>query len=139
MPRFRGCKLALVHEERVLVYTRDDRPDLVFPGMIDFPGGGREGNETPEQCVLRELHEEFGILLPKTRLEYRRRYPIPHLDGHAYFFAGKLHAAEIDGIRFGSEGTQWQLMRIGEFLQHPNGVPHLKARFADYLEDSESP
>jgi 8-oxo-dGTP diphosphatase len=58
---FVGCKLALLDGERVLVYTRDDRPDIQFPGMLDLPGGGREGNESPEDCVLRELEEEFGL------------------------------------------------------------------------------
>lgn len=26
-----------------------------------FPGGGMEGNESEEECVVREVYEEFGI------------------------------------------------------------------------------
>lgn len=32
-----------------------------FPGCWDFPGGGREGDETDAQTALRELREETGL------------------------------------------------------------------------------
>ena len=37
------------------------------PGEICFPGGRAEGDETPEECALRETWEELGI--PRTAVE----------------------------------------------------------------------
>ena len=35
-----------------------------------FPGGGREGNETPEECCEREVLEEFGIVVKAKKMIY---------------------------------------------------------------------
>lgn len=123
---FHGCKLALLQGERVLVFRRDNKVGIPFPGMLDFPGGGCEKNETPEQCVLRELEEEFGLVFADDRLVYRRKYTIPDSDNEAFFFAGIISKDEIAAINFGSEGTDWQLMRIADYGVHPNAIPHLR-------------
>ena len=45
---FIGAKLALFIGADLLTILRDDRPDIPFPGHWDFPGGGREGGESPQ-------------------------------------------------------------------------------------------
>jgi 8-oxo-dGTP diphosphatase len=126
---FIGAKVALFHRGRLLTYLRDDRPGLPWPAMWDLPGGGREGDETPEQCFLRELAEEFGLRLPPERLTYRRDWP--SMTGAALpgvFFAADLTAAEIGAIRFGDEGQRWTMMETASFLTHPQAVPVLIPR-----------
>lgn len=127
--RFAGAKVLLVLEGQVLTYLRDDRQGLPWPGHWDLPGGGREGQETPEACVLRELCEEFGLVLPESRLTWRRAFPAlldPSLTG--WFFAGSLLPQDPPAIRFGDEGQHWRLMPLQDWLLHPRGVPALQQR-----------
>ena len=46
-------------EGEVLVSKR--RVDVHLGGMLEFPGGKLERNETPQEALMRELNEELGI------------------------------------------------------------------------------
>ena len=46
---------------RLLVYLRDDKPDIPFPGRWDFFGGHVEEGESPEVALVREVKEELGV------------------------------------------------------------------------------
>ena len=128
---FHGAKIALLYEGCVLTYLRDNRPGLPWPGHWDLPGGGREGAESPQACVLRELAEEFGLILPASRLLWSRRYDTGR--GRAHFFGGDLSAGEIAAIRFGVEGQYWRMMPVAEFMAHPQAIPQFRARLGDFL------
>ena len=126
---FAGAKLLLVHQDQALTYLRDDRPDLPWPGLWDLPGGGREGGESPQACVLRELDEEFGLTLPPSRLLWGRAFPaIADAARIGWFFAGRIEPGEIATIRFGNEGQFWCMMPLKDWLEHPNGVLPLQDR-----------
>ena len=130
---FTGCKLAYIFEEKLLVYKRDDLPGIPFPGLWDFPGGGREGSESAEECVLRELKEEFSISFPVSRFVYKRKVPSHSNNGNAYFFVALGKQCEIDAISFGDEGQYWSLMPVQEYMLHSDGIPALKSRLERYL------
>jgi 8-oxo-dGTP diphosphatase len=126
---FVGCKLALIEGGHILTYQRDDKPGLLWPGHWDLPGGGREGSETPEDCVLRELDEEFGLSLAPARLLWRREYPsITVPASRSHFFAGRITVAEVASICFGDEGQHWQMMPVAAWLGHSQAVTELQNR-----------
>lgn len=126
---FTGAKAALFCGASVLVYLRDEKPGLGWPGLWDLPGGGREGPESPEDCLLRELEEEFGLRLSADRLVWRQVFPSMVVEGRtSVFFGGWLSRQEVASVRFGDEGQGWELMPVGRFLGHPLGVPEMQRR-----------
>ena len=129
---FIGAKAALLCEGRLLTYLRDDKPGLPWAGWWDLPGGGREGMESPEECLIREVEEEFGLRLETGRLTYRRVYPAMTggpLPG--VFFAAVITRQDIAAIRFGDEGQRWEMMRLEDFAAHPLAIPALVKRVLD--------
>lgn len=61
-----GTKILLVaacalvdRDGRVLLAQRPEGKSMA--GLWEFPGGKMEDGETPEACLIRELHEELGI------------------------------------------------------------------------------
>ena len=133
-PDFRGAKVALIVGEGLLTYQRDEKPDIPFPGMWDLPGGGREGDESPEDCALREVEEEFGLILDPACIVAVTYYPArtPGALG-SYFLLGSITAEEVAAIRFGSEGQRWALMSLNDFIAHPEVIPQFKARLHSHL------
>jgi 8-oxo-dGTP diphosphatase len=128
---FSGAKLALFLGADLLVILRDDRPGIPYPGHWDLPGGGREGQESPEDCALRETREEVGLDVPPSRLVWTRRYQRPR--GAVWFFAAHLPSGAAGQIRFGSEGQEWQLMPPKTYCAHPLAVPHFAEQLKFYM------
>jgi 8-oxo-dGTP diphosphatase len=129
---FSGAKLALFLGPDLLVIRRDDRPDIPYPGHWDLPGGGREGNESPEICVLRETREEVGLVLTPADLEWSTSYLRP-VRGRVWFFASHQSAARRAEVRLGSEGQEWRTMPPEDYVAHALAVPHFAEQLRQYL------
>jgi 8-oxo-dGTP diphosphatase len=133
---FVGAKLVLVQGSNLLTYLRDDTPGLPWANMWDLPGGGREGDESPETCVLRELAEEFGLHFGPERLLWRRVWPsMMDATRPSLFFAGRITAAEVAQIRFGDEGQHWRMMAVEAFVTHPHAIPEMQRRVTVALSE----
>lgn len=71
-----GASILLVNDkDEVLLLLRDDFPHIKYPNMWDIPGGNVEEGETPEECIIREMMEEMGILLTDIQLFEKRAFP----------------------------------------------------------------
>ena len=133
---FTGCKIALLCGDSVLTILRDDKPSIPWPNMWELPGGGREGDESPFECVAREVYEELGIHLTEDFLLWSKVYPSMLYEGRqSVFMVGQLRQEQFDSITFGDEGQAYKLMNIEEFLDSKQAVPQLQGRLREYLEE----
>ncbi|MEU7607117.1 NUDIX domain-containing protein [Streptomyces sp. NPDC041003] len=65
-PEPNGTAALLVNSRgQYLLHLRDaNKPHICDPGTWSLPGGGREGNETAQEAIARELKEETGLTVP---------------------------------------------------------------------------
>ena len=134
---FTGCKIALICDGRILTILRDDKPTLPWPNLWELPGGGREGDESPFECVAREVYEELSIQLLKDDIVWSWIYPsMLDENKNSVFLVGKLTQEQFDSIVFGDEGQGYRLVRLEEFLASDQVVPQLQERVRDYVEES---
>lgn len=132
---FNGVKAALYYNGKLLVYLRDNKPDLRFANMWDFFGGGREGNESPVECIIREVNEELEIRLLPKQISFQKFFPAMYdSQQKAYFMVAHLTDENMRRLRFGSEGQEYALMTVDEFMQHSAAIPFLKERLQTYLD-----
>jgi 8-oxo-dGTP diphosphatase len=79
-------------DRKLLIYLRDDKPDIPFPNYWDFFGGHVEEGETPEEALVREVEEELAIDL--TEWKFVRSYEC--VDDDVYPNVKYIYRAQID-------------------------------------------
>ena len=121
----KGCSILFVNNQRqILLFLRDDIPQIPYPNMWDVPGGHVEDHETPEECIRREIKEEMGLDLDEYHLfsvsEFADRTE------HVYWKKANLEIAEIDL-------TEGQCLRW--FTGHEARQTELAYGFNQIIED----
>jgi 8-oxo-dGTP diphosphatase len=79
-------------DRKLLIYLRDDKPDIPFPNHWDFFGGHVEEEETSEGAMVREVKEELGIEL--SEWQFFSRYECTQ--GDVYPNIKYIYRANID-------------------------------------------
>lgn len=60
------ARAIIFHEDKIISMYRERQGRAFYT----FPGGGMEPNETEEECVKREVLEEFGIVVKPIKKVY---------------------------------------------------------------------
>jgi 8-oxo-dGTP diphosphatase len=76
----------------LLLYKRDNKPEIPFPGYWDLIGGHIEEGETPKEALVREIKEELGIEI--YGITFFKEYLC--LDGDAHHNIKYIYNAVID-------------------------------------------
>lgn len=118
---------------RFIMQSRGYNPGITNPGGVSLFGGGLEGDETPFECLKRELLEEIELKVEKEEFLWmssglgpdkvtpaeRYHYLIRNVD------PGELVLHEGDAI---------MVMTFDEIQEHPKVPDSLKKRFVEYGE-----
>lgn len=135
---FSGAKIGVLCEGKLLTYLRDDTSAIPWPGLWDLPGGGREGDETPLQCVLRETEEEFGLILDPAGIIWSRVYPGQGIGGlDTWFFVAEVPPCTFAKVVFGDEGQYWEITTVEAFLAKHDAIAPLQQRLREFLSSIE--
>lgn len=111
------------------VFIQRRKPEDVWGGLWEFPGGCVEKSETPQQTVLREWQEECGFAveiqepLPIIRHSYTRY----RITLHGFL----LDLLSEDKIAYPeppilTEATAWQWLPLEQIQDIPLPAPHRK-------------
>ncbi|GKX41187.1 8-oxo-dGTP diphosphatase MutT [Pectobacterium carotovorum] len=90
------------------------RPDGVhMAGMWEFPGGKVEEGETPEQALIRELHEETGIEASAPQALNEKTFSTPERIITLHFFLVETWQGEP----YGREGQESRWVNVDELRE----------------------
>ena len=56
-----ASKAILIKNNNYLLQLRDKKKNILYPNQWCFFGGRIKKNETPENCIIREMREELSI------------------------------------------------------------------------------
>jgi 8-oxo-dGTP pyrophosphatase MutT (NUDIX family) len=99
--------LLVDRDGRILLFRGCDPGDPAAGEWWFTPGGGRDEGETAQECAVRELHEETGLLLAPDEVGavVHERVTVFPFDGVTYrqsedYFLVRVDAHDVDTDRF---------------------------------------
>lgn len=100
---------------RVLLTQRPEGKSMA--GLWEFPGGKIEDGETPEQALIRELHEELGINTWSSCLAPLTFASHTYEDFH--ILMPLFACRKWEGIPHGKEGQNLKWVRSNQLKDYP--------------------
>lgn len=105
---------AIVHKNRKLLICQRSKGKHCEM-LWEFPGGKIESGETPEECLMRECHEELGVTIKPKKLIRSVEYEYPGMTVNIHFFFCEL----VDGEPICIEHNDIQWRTLDEILELP--------------------
>ncbi len=96
-------------------------PKKPIPRYWKLPGGRSEGNETPEECAVREIYQELGLEIDQDDLQV-----IDQQDrGSHWLTLFSIKLASLKGLNMtGDEGEEIKIFKLTDVLAMPDFFPN---------------
>ena len=124
------ARAIIIHEGKMVSMYRE-RQDRVF---YTFPGGGMEGTETEEECVKREVFEEFCLIVKpiKKVYTYENKNSIEHFY-IADWLSGEFGSGEGEEFEENRNNGVYipKLIEISDIPNIPLMPPEVASAFYD--------
>lgn len=106
MTRPRACAAVINNSKILMVYHQSPSESY-----WTLPGGGLNGNETPEEAALREVKEETGLDVEIRQFLFTDQYEL----GLSYCYLARLTDSDIPSL--GSDPEDSHLPKENQLLQ----------------------
>lgn len=121
-----SCKAIIRHNDMFILFLRDDKDSIPFPGYWDFFGGGIEDGEDLLECIKREIKEELSI---DTEPKYLETIPEDtNPVRYVAVFEATLNDEQFSSMKFTGEGQRWDEF-TSQQLKDMKTIPHFNKYF----------
>lgn len=104
----------ITHNNKLLLFHRDNKPNIKDPNCWDIIGGHSEENETPDTTLLREIQEEISIEPAK----YKQIFDgLDVWNTQSFIYHVELSDSEVAKIKLGDEGREVKFFDWDELSQ----------------------
>jgi ADP-ribose pyrophosphatase YjhB (NUDIX family) len=124
----------ITYENKVLLFHRDNKPNIKDPDCWDVVGGHSEADEDPETTLKREIFEEISI----TPIDIKFLLELDDTWGEkTYVYHVSLSEEEKNGILLGNEGQEVKFFAKDE-IDGLKLTQNLKMYLSDHKEMVDS-
>lgn len=102
----------VIYKHEILLFHRDNIPTISNPDKWGLIGGHAEGNETPEEALVRECQEEINVT-PSNFIFIDQG--IDYLGAQVTVFKVTLTDEETKQIKLGNEGQEVRFFNLDGF------------------------
>lgn len=118
---------------KYIMQSRGFNPGIHNPGGVSLFGGGLEGDETPLECLSRELLEEIELEVRDAELLWVSQGLSPDKITPAERYHYLIRDVELSSLVL-HEGDAILVMTFEEIQEHPKVPEGLKKRFREFRE-----
>jgi len=128
----------IIHNKKILLFHRDDIPNIPDPNMWSLIGGYIDEGEDYEQATLREAFEETNLKLKNIELVLQEKIIGSDLvnDRDTAVYVSYIDDEDAKDIKLGNEGQELRFFSFDELrdLELSGNINYLYVEHFDQLK-----